>query len=412
MPEEPNGQNSIPYTGVREIGAPPDPAFNGQVDASGTSGSPGQQPANPPQPYQQFQQFQPPVNNSQLQPKGRSAKPWIIRGVIIAILLLLIGGGIGAYAWYQSPEKIIMDGVLGLVSADDLSYDGEFTLDADKATTAITARGDKTSQALSADVKYTFNSTDGPIGKLSLEAQGKAIVAKDGTIYFKVNDLDKLADSYFETLVNSYSTDEYPGYDKKQLRDMLKKIYQPVIDKFNNQWIKVPASSIGQFNESMSCYQKNIVELQGDLKKTAELALIYQKNKFIVIEEKLAKKDGNVGYRVRIDNAKAKEFGDAIGSSEMGKKLKECSKSSLDGSSGQSEADNSSTKDPEIELWFGEWTHELRKVDISYRDDSNKAKLSLNISKTKSGPAIEIPKDAKSIDELSKGLGTSSPLTP
>ncbi len=131
-----------------------------------------------------------------------------------------------------------------------------------------------------------------------------------------------------------------------------------------------------------------------------ELYKLYQKNKFITIKKQLGNKDGNVGFEITGDEAKAKTFGNEVKNTAFGKQLKACD-DKIFSESTSSAVDTTSSANTTVSVWIGEWSHTLNKVSIKSDDSKNKMNVNFDMSaKYNTSINVDIPKDAKPIKQV------------
>lgn len=331
----------------------------------------------------------------------KSKKKFIIGGVIAAVLVLLGGGGALAYTMYQQPDKVVADGLVNVIKAKMTGATGTATIASEDValTVDVTGKSSDNASALTADVKVKLKS--GTLSGNEFDVTADSVFVKDGTLYFRLSNLDKVFDAYLDAM---FSSDTY-GSSADQYKAYAKSMYSPILAKINNQWIKVSADDLKDIDkdssDDMKCLTDAFNKLRDDKNVSKEVADTYKANKFITIKEKLGTKDGSMGYLLDFDKDKAKQFGDALENTDFGKSVKDCTKDSSSSSS-SSAADETNIKNGRFEVWVSQWTHQITQVKASGEDaDNAKNTFSFDLKPTYNKlETVDTPKDAKSIKEL------------
>lgn len=351
------------------------------------------------------------------QPKTSKKKPFIIGG-LIALGLLLTGGSALAYNfWYQNPNKVLSDAVLNAVKAESLTGSGTFNFDHENGNVKLTLNNStdhaKGRVALAADISLKDPA-------IKLNAKGEGLYDGSGSLYVKLADLDKTYDQfavyYIDTMAAQYGT-AIDDQMKQQARSSMDEQFKPVVDKLNNQWIKIDADNLKDLNEdagqTQECVTTVFEKLKDDRAMSDEVADIYQQNQFIKVDEDLGAKDGSLGYLLDIDNKSAKQFGVSLKDSQLGKELTKCDDSITENLDADDTIDEASTRDEKLEVWVSRWSHQFTEVNYSAastEDDNTKFDMTYKPEFNKSVSA-EAPKDFITLDELKEDFSTIVPTT-
>ena len=324
-------------------------------------------------------------------PKSSKKKAWIIGGIIAGVLALLGGGAALAYnVWYQNPEKVVYDALLGSFKAKSGTIDGDLTVKTDEATINLAFDSKVKNNDGSINVKATIEGdVDGE--KLTVAVNGSAVVKED-TVYFKLDGVQKAVDDIAKT-----TGQEVPGY------------IEPIIKKVDGQWISVKPSDYEDISEETSkqqeCIQDTFKALNTDDAMRDEVTNLYIDNKVIVVKEKIGSKSingvGSLGYKVEVSKDATEAFVRGLDETKFGKALKGC-----DDSFNFKEAADAirDTKDDgmgniTIELWASRFGHQLTQVTVAGKEDDTVVNLVLNPTYT-DDVSIDAPEDTISMKQL------------
>lgn len=197
--------------------------------------------------------------------------------------------------------------------------------------------------------------------------------------------------------------------------DELKKSIVSFIKKVDGEWIKLDWQELaqgatnGQIKER-KCYEKAITAFYDDKNQQQQITDMYGNNKFVIVKNNSALGGfGDAVYDVRLDLAKASNFGKKVSTSDVAKALEKCSEA--DGLiAGSTETDKSQLEEVQkefnkvdIKLWISRWTHDLTDAIIRY--DTEEGEHTLNIKTDfNAQPKIEAPSKSISLEALQKEL--------
>jgi hypothetical protein len=280
-------------------------------------------------------------------PSPKKYRKVILIGSIIAVVLLVVGGGSAfAYTMYQAPQKVITDAIMNAYIAKSTVLTGNVTIDSNGTTAKI-------------DINAKLNGAAGELdAKVSLTSGGKdysfdASVIEDttGNLYLRVANIDSLV---------------------KDVKVALPTIPSSTIDslvaKINNVWIKVSADELKTYSEStskaQSCVNSVSDKFKNDQAAQNEIRNLYEKNQFIVINKELGNKDGSLGYDLTSDSTRAKGFVDGLKTTKIYTALHDCDTTlTLDSSSIDTKQSGT------VEVWVSQWSHQLTKVSLKSTND-------------------------------------------
>ncbi len=372
-----------------------------------------------------------PSNNFSMQQPPKSGKKGIIIGGVIAGALVLFGGsGALAYGmWYQNPDKVIADAVMNMVT-------GVSTTSASSVTTASISNKNGTG-SIQFDLKGNEDIASGTM-KLSLnittpvkiavkDVTVNLVATKSGDAYFQAKDMDKVADqvidAYLETMASgSAGFGGAPSAaDIAMMKTAVRESIDPVLQKINNKWIKLPADSAdSEESKSQKCAADLIAKLKTNKAMSKELSKTYMENKFVVVKEKLPVEDGSLGYVLGLDTEKVNGFGKAVVKTAFMKELTACDPGAetptFDDSDALKSEDNP-FKSSRFELRVSRWSHKITGVkaemvtkDESMGDGPTTMKFETKIDYGKVD-GITAPTDAVDFETLQKDLESVAPST-
>lgn len=266
--------------------------------------------------------------NMGMQPKKGGKKKFIFAGIAVAVLVLAGAGSALAYTMYQNPEKVLIDGIVNAFST--LPTSGKATVVYTSKDTSVNVSFDGKRDEKLGTGTVTFKYDDKKNSR-NLEGSANFAANVNGDGYIKINDVDKLARSVIDTMVDSqveYYQESGQPLTEQQISQMKEQAYnefKPTIDKINNKWIKFPADkSNGDTGEKQKCISDTMQKLKTDKAMRDELAKAYTDNKFIIIKDELGVKDGSYGFKIDFDNPKAKSFGNTVEKTAFGKAIDKC----------------------------------------------------------------------------------------
>lgn len=310
---------------------------------------------------------------------------WKTALVVAIILVVLGGGGAAAYKfWYQNPEKVVTDGIVNALGAKTLTFKSVLDTQGDTpATLDLTGSAKAGGAAFDATYKVKVE------GK-AVSISGSAIIAENGDYYVKVKNADEIVKAYLNYSGEELSEDVTAAVDK-------------FVAKINDQWVKISASDIKDYDEStaktQTCLSDAYKKIQEDKSYLGEVSELYKKHRFLTIKKELGSKDGSLGYEIEGDTAKVKEFIKGLNDTKAVKLLKECDKSITFDDSDLAK-DTSSGK-VTFQVWVSRWTHQLTKL---YVNDPEQ-KITLTFEPTFDKPVtIAVPEKSKSVKDFMKDI--------
>lgn len=322
-----------------------------------------------------------------LSPTKKSKKKWAVALVVATVLTLLTAGGALAYnLWYQNPEKVLGDAIGNVFSAATYKTNGKFTFTPKSSLASPYSR-------VTLDFDGMADKTKGMIdGTLTVEASskqyslsGSGLLADNGDLYVKVKGLKEL--------LGMYLSGNAPG---------MSSMFDGVITKIDDKWVKIEASKLKEFSEEASEKQKCINKIKDAIKKDNSLLNgvldAYNNHKFVVVKENLGTKDGSLGYRIEADNDKAKAFVTDVKKTELYKQYVACDPSA-EKSFAPDSKDMNSDGESKLEVWIDQWSHQFTKLKLTGSDSTGDGSIEVD-TKFNQPVNISIPSTSMSLDQL------------
>lgn len=313
----------------------------------------------------------------------KSKKPLIL-GLVIGGIVLLLGGSAAAYQfWYQNPDKVVTDAIMKAITAKTVSYTGSLDTTGEAAKLNVAFDGSSAGAAMTAHAKATIT-----FGATNVVVDGSVLTADDGNLYFKVGNAKDLAASALPMLGGGSSAET-----------------DALVKKIDNRWIKISAKKDEVTpTQSAQCFSATLQKITSDTTMKSELTDLYAKQRFIKVKQSLAEKDGSLGYKLDVDQAKLKAFTSGVKTTKLYDELRKCDKDfKLD------EGDIAETSDSDIatdvEVWVNKWSHELTQVKVAGQSKDDASKGTLTLKPTFNRPvSVKAPSDALPIEELQEDV--------
>lgn len=355
----------------------------------------------------------------------RSKKPLVL-GILGALVVVVAGLVLSYFLWYQNPDKVVADGFVHMVEAQQSTETGSVVLTASGTSVTVDFNGGTSAGNASGDATIKIKAGSGAMEGLDVNAKGSVVTMKNGDVYFKVSDLQQTISAFVDEILDAQFTQMgisgLSGAQREQVKQEAMKEFQPIIDQLDNQWIRISASDLnGENSKTQQCLTDAFNMLETDKNASNELTDVYKKNKFVTVEKKFGSKNGSLGYQLKFDKDTAKKFVDQAGDTKFGKTIEKCdtsssaTKSLSDGIDSLANTFSSST----TTVWVGRFDHQITDVSFDGKAKSSSdpdVQFSLKPDFSK-GPSIAAPKNAKSFKDVENSLsalgsdtGTSLPL--
>lgn len=349
------------------------------------------EPVNPPViPAENEPQPQPtsePTSGLVVTPK-KSKKKLIALLSIVGAVLVVLGGSWAAYAlWYNNPDNAVQDAFSKALSAKSMTTTGTIKSTSDGTTIKIDM-STATNEAKQSSADLT----------LGVTASGQTYTVKghfastSDAVFVKLDDVRSL-------LTASFSADEKAMFDT---------YYGSLLDKIDSKWVIIKQSDLESLSDGSvttketQCFQTEIAKIETDASVRNELSDLYKKHPLFTIESKGSDSDGNHYNLVPVTNAKAKEFAIAAVETKFFKTLDDCTSDDLKKSftdSFNEASDQESKTTGSIEVWVDGWTHTLKKVTVTSKDDTTDVVIEVK-PVFNTNPSVTIPAGQTTVDDL------------
>lgn len=306
--------------------------------------------------------FYPPhaVENKKFWTKGKK----IAFGTLAAILLLLIAGGVAAFAYYNAPDKVVGDAISNSLKADSARIKGAATVtgesEGQKGTLKIDYEVKSKFEAFQADMAFDVN-----VAPLSFKMSGSVLSDKDHNYYFKVDNAKQIVSNMF----GAEYDDTDPAFDG----------LNGIVDMVDNKWIKVTEKDIleGATEDEKSaheCRSKLADDMYADDSFLDEIETTYRNNIFIKSEPLKSDDFSTLRYKLLLDEQKTKDFAKAFESTKLYDRIKACDKDFSIDHEDISRAVKEINK-VSIEVEIDRWSHELQNMNFYFKDDDVEVRI-------------------------------------
>ena len=341
---------------------------------------------------------------SAFQQPPKKKRTGLIIGIILGsvALIAIIAAVLVYFLWYQNPQKVVTDAVVGAVTSQKSITEGKITVKSDELNVEIDLKSSNDAPESSFDTTVKVSGDDlGDIKEFNLKLAGA--LSEDGVVYIKADGLQEIVDGLVEVYMQSMEA-ELRSYDtatqeqyKKVVEEQFSTMLDPIVSKIDGQWLKFTSADLSD-NEEAKCMMDAMVDIQKDSSYMQEVGDAYRENPFIVLsDEKVESRDGAKGYEFDIKGmeGKGEDFGKALEDSKISKKLSDCLESS-----DSSDLDSDDIADaPTVRIWVDSMSHKLTEIEIVSKDDDMDLSMNLKFEIGKSND-IEIPSDAKDGKEV------------
>lgn len=340
---------------------------------------------------------------------GSGAKPRNRKKALIvaaAVIVAGLGGSVAAYnLWYQNPDKVLVDSVINMAKADTVKMGGSFKWQNDDIAVNMTP------DFVAQDANGIFKA------KVAIESKSEntkvldgatvdANIAyeKDGTFYFKLDGLKGIYDSAIDTLIDQQAASyrsmagrAMTDAEKERARTTIDSMYGTIVDKLDGQWIKADTESNSENAKRQKCLATAYKKFE-DRAVVNEVSDAFKEHRFITVKERLGSKDGNLGYKLDLNQDTARDFLKSFRETSIGKELLKCDEDSLK----LDDSSNDDLKDASLEVWVSRWSHELARVKFSGQNEkAESGSFNGDITTSFNEPVeVSLPKDAKTLEEV------------
>lgn len=366
---------------------------------------------------------QPPIMNSVEAPKKKKKK--LIIGIVSGViaLALLVTALLLYFLWWQHPQKMVNDAMMGAARMTKARVNGKVTM---KIANQAKLELDIASNAADSKTKADINAKI-TVGQLSRDFKAKLSMVTDDkmNVYLKFEDFKELVKGIVDTVYDMQlrSQGAYGLIDRAeaevQKRRMLAEM-EPKLQQIEGKWLKVSPETMvaeGSHSATNKCVEELSVMLRDDKQAREEAIDVYKKHSFLMVDTdaKVEPRNGAPGFEIDLSPngesaRRAKEFAMALKDTKIGKKMTECYGENTFNSSSSSTSRGSGKV--ALRVWVDSWSHQLRALSLKADDAMQDMHfdLTMDIEGDKSD-AIDVPTDAadfkKTFEEV---FGQSLPL--
>lgn len=316
--------------------------------------------------------------------KKSNGKGKIVAGIAAIVAVLFLGvAALGYFVWYQNPQKVLTDTFVGLSDLEEGVFTGQYAVQPkDTSSDVIAINATVEGEFNEGAAALRINGTITPEGSESSTVDGE-LRAVDNAYYGKVKNFSSL-------LAGMNDAESEDAEASNQLLEVM-------FSSLDDQWIELSAENIGEAT-SDECQVAVIDALRTEDNFRDEIADAYKTNMFIVVDDKLGSKNGNLGYEISIDTDTARQFAEAVNDTGVATKYEECADTPLlelsDDTAKQAEEGETT-----VEVWVSRWTHQLRSVSVQGEDDDVSGTMTLDIE-PKDDVTVDAPEDAQTFEEV------------
>lgn len=388
-------------------------------------GQPGVQPSPQPTPQPVPQpSMQPPVPPQPVAqpvftPPPKPGKKKKIIGIILGVvgLLIIVSAVLLYFVWWQSPNKMVTDALLSVVTAEKMNNTGTLVIEAPSSDVkmTITTKGTTNNGALSGDATV----------KLEVEALDEDVVfdvhgvaSDDGVLYVKIDKLRETVDTVIDAIIKrqtqQYRDQGMTESDIAQVEDVAKQqvssmfSLDTLIPKVDGQWIRIASDDL-EDNEEAQCTADAMKDIQKDKEVTREVMAIYDANRFIQVKDKVDAKDGAPGFRLTGDRDKAQAFMSEFKKTETAGRLLKCDSTIFDSvDDALKETDSSSNADIDFVIWVDRFSHKLKslQLDVTSKEDETKVSATYDFEIGQANEVV-VPSDARDFKDVYDDITSS-----
>ena len=388
-------------------------------------GQPGVQPSPQPTPQPVPQpSMQPPVPPQPVAqpvftPPPKPGKKKKIIGIILGVvgLLIIVSAVLLYFVWWQSPNKMVTDALLSVVTAEKMNNTGTLVIEAPSSDVkmTITTKGTTNNGALSGDATV----------KLEVEALDEDVVfdvhgvaSDDGVLYVKIDKLRETVDTVIDAIIKrqtqQYRDQGMTESDIAQVEDVAKQqvssmfSLDTLIPKVDGQWIRIASDDL-EDNEEAQCTADVMKDIQKDKEVTREVMAIYDANRFIQVKDKVDAKDGAPGFRLTGDRDKAQAFMSEFKKTETAGRLLKCDSTIFDSvDDALKDTDSSSNADIDFVIWVDRFSHKLKslQLDVTSKEDETKVSATYDFEIGQANEVV-VPSDARDFKDVYDDITSS-----
>ena len=371
-------------------------------------------PSAPIQPQEQTPQLQQVIASTPPSVEApvvkRSKKPLVI-GVIIAIAVLIFGGGGAAYAlWYSNPDKALADAVINGIKSETMIAEGSLLVtdstNKGKITFDFKSQSDnpKLAGSLEGSLKIEYPEFDASL-------KGAGMIAETGDLYFKVDNAYELLDKALKTEYGAMYAQE------PSMEPTLEKV-RAFVKKIDGQWIKVEKTYIGEYQKTyekqQACTKKVLETFYKDSAQQKQVTDLYLKYKFITVKDtgksEAINGEDSVIYDLKFNAQKANDFGEAVEKTDTAKAIAKCYQAEEEGGVEEYKPSEEEIKDTQETLdkmkttvWIGRFSHNATKIQFKGSEDSSSYDVHTTLD-NETQPNLKAPSSSLDVEDLQKDI--------
>ncbi len=241
--------------------------------------------------------------------KPRDRKRFAFGITLLAVLLIGLGAA-AAYALWFNPERAVSDAIVRALSSQTITFNG--TAQSGK-TLDVQFNG---AVAGSNGAKLTFNARI-EANNTTERLASDAVLDKDGNVFMSAGGIKN---ALGDDLVNDAG-------NQGSYANLL-------LQKLEGKWLKITSEELQPYNKKyaniQSCIQSVIRKNQGAGPVFTETAELYQKDRFIVVDEILGVRGTSTGYSVHFDKERLRTFMGNFKTTVLYKQFYDCDSGAFD----------------------------------------------------------------------------------
>lgn len=313
-------------------------------------------------------------------PRRRTIKKQHLIILIMVAFALLVGSLVYAL-WYQRSEKVLADALLHALTAKTVTYDGTAAFGGAEKTD-VSFNGESAASGSSMTAKVVFNTA-----QKAYVLEGQGMLTRDGDLYVNLTNMKDLAANY-----------------RVAIPEQSQPLFDGVIEKVDNKWIKVKAENLKNYNADLSssqrCLSDAIGTLQNDGAQRSKLLDLYGRHPFVQVDTVLESKDGSFGYRLKPQPVHAAAFIDEFKKLPVYGALRECDASLAESMTQIVTTDADMVS---VDVWVSQWSHRLTKLVWRNQADASAAEVTVSPTFGQS-VSMTLPKKFTTLEQLQKDV--------
>lgn len=327
-------------------------------------------------------------------PAKKSKK--LIGGIIAAVTaVLLIGGGVLGYVWYQNPEKMVADAFANAVKSESVTFSGTVTGTQEDAPQNINVTFDGKSAGNRAEVNAQIDLEGDDI---TIADNGTIVFAGDDGLFVRLTNIRETLESMFENADGS-----------EQMVEM-------IVERLDDKWIKLDADSnegmTREYEEQRQCVNNVMKSFTESRDQQKQLADVYKNNRLLTVKKTGAEAIDGVNshtFEVSVNQEQIQPFTDAVKETDAAKAMNDCFDEDIfaDLNEGLEDMTQESMGDnTKIELWVSTWSHELTQFRISGSSEDSSGDITVK-TKFNEEVTVETPAEATPVQDVMNDLMTA-----